>query len=74
MSVPWRDKRGVTHEWLITNGKGWAKMDNGHAGWYTARAPCGAERRLRRGRDNQHRSRGAEVDCMACIAEGADSA
>lgn len=65
MSVPWRDKNGITHTWLVANDR----LDNHHAGWHVARAPCGATRKLRHGRDSQHRPRDTEVDCMACIAE-----
>jgi hypothetical protein len=69
MSVPWRDKIGITHAWDTKHVPGQWDNDNHHAGWYTARAPCGASRRLRGCWDDKDRSRGAEVDCMACIAE-----
>lgn len=63
MSVPWTDKRGITHAWLVFNTRG----DNGHAGWYTARAPCGAQRRFRHGM-KESRAKSKEVNCMACVA------
>lgn len=66
MSVPWRDKAGITHAWLVAN----TRRDNHHAGWYTARAPCGASRRLRHGYEGENRVRGAAVDYMTCLVRG----
>ncbi len=69
VSVPWRDKAGITHAWLSSTHYGqWD--DNQHAGWYTARAPCGAERRLRNGSEGDNRRRDATVDCMTCLVRG----
>lgn len=62
-SMPWRDKAGVTHAWLVAN----TRLDNHHAGWYTARAPCGAERKLRHGCEDDNRRREATIDCMTCL-------
>lgn len=70
MSVPWRDKAGVTHAWDALRSRNKWGGDPRHAGWYTARAPCGAARKLRHGRDHEDRVRGAGVDCVACLAIG----
>jgi hypothetical protein len=72
--VPWRDKAGITHAWLIEEPRvANARRDNHHAGWYTARAPCGAERRLRRGYEGENRRRDASVDCMTCLVREGES-
>ena len=60
----WRDKTGITHAWLPLSDQ---RRDNRHAGWYTARAPCGASRRLRSCWDDKDRPRSADVDCMTCL-------
>jgi hypothetical protein len=65
--VPWRDKAGVMHAWLSPTHYGQWSDDNEHAGWYTARAPCGASRRLRGDYEGENRRRDAVVDCMTCL-------
>lgn len=82
MSVSWRDKAGITHAW---DAGPWAthvsRRDNHHAGWYTARALCGASRalyrgtiiRLRGGHEGENRVRGATVDCMTCLIREGES-
>jgi hypothetical protein len=64
IGVPWRDKAGITHAWLSFSDQ---RHDNHHAGWYSARAPCGASRRLRGGYEGENRRRDAVVDCMTCL-------
>lgn len=67
MSSSWRDKAGITHAWDERHVPGQWQSDNHHAGWYTARAPCGASRRLRHGYEKGARSRDAAIDCMTCL-------
>lgn len=66
MSVPWRDKAGIIHAWRWSI-ESLNNQENHHAGWYTARALCGASRRLRHGRDYKDRPYGADVNCMTCL-------